>query len=475
MADKLFQPELETTAVTFVAAAASKLPDGLRPLVFASPVSSRSPDLILAWHPGYRSRRKLLVLWETAGALVAKKLRGVVRLFKDRKAFRYKLYGRASEELFVTPVMCGKDDNGAWKTSYIRVNADSPILAFGFGETWAQDLKAVRPISILAAVGISWRLAWAGCEAAFKASGTFIDRLTVLHLWLGWVSGLEWLEPFYLERILEDLIRERDIKKIACVHEAHFYTRVIWDLACRHNIRTSCLQHASVTEGKRWYFPQPLEIQAGQKLPETFFAYCPEVVDLLKPHYPGTKFELGCSFRYSHWKTAALAQGEGSYYLFTTALAGFDNEIMIEVMKKILSDGGLPLPMRLRMHPYSRVTKADRGWLDTQISSGKIILSRDVSLRDDIAGARVVVGMSTTVLEEALLIGRPAVQVLHDDYLEYIDIRGVKGAFRVPQKDLSASFLKSLPTEADAKAMRRRFGLDLQEVDMDRLFERKGA
>jgi hypothetical protein len=49
--------------------------------------------------------------------------------------------------------------------------------------------------------------------------------------------------------------------------------------------------------------------------------------------------------------------------------------------------------------------------------------------------------MSTTVLEEALLLGCPVVQLTHPDYLQYIDLQGIKGAAMTGYQDLTANYL----------------------------------
>jgi hypothetical protein len=83
----------------------------------------------------------------------------------------------------------------------------------------------------------------------------------------------------------------------------------------------------------------------------------------------------------------------------------------------------------------------------------------------------VVIGMSTTVLEEAVLLGRPVIQIKDADFLKYIDLDGVSGARCLAVSDITSAAIESAgATAVDTAAMRERLGLNRPEVAYGTLF-----
>ena len=95
----------------------------------------------------------------------------------------------------------------------------------------------------------------------------------------------------------------------------------------------------------------------------------------------------------------------------------------------------------------------------------------DSSLIADLESAIAVVGMSTTVLEEALLLGCPVIQLQHPDYRSFIDIDGVEGVMKMDYRKLLAKVLIEASTlTVDYVGMRKRLGLLNDIVVYKRLF-----
>ena len=460
---------LEQTAAAFTGDVTRHLPQDLRSLPFASPVSARSPDIYLLWHPVYFQKHWLKLCAYHALLLVYKKIKGFRALLKLRTQFRYKLYGDVKESLLVSPALCGKEADGRWQTNYVKVGPQDALFVFGFGEMWGRDVRSATALSILRSYAYAWALALAGIRAAFHIEGSWKDKFPVLLLWLSWVVSFEWFEAYYFKQTLESEIKAHSIEKIACIHEMHGYARLIWVLAKQYGLSTYALQHASVTDGKRWYFALPQERSAGLELPQKMYVYEPAMVGLLKEYFPKTEFKLGLSWRYAHWQNVQPLKDKGDHVLFVSALAGFDNTVLIAVLKRLRVEGFLS-KVHLRFHPLARLNGSQRRWIKSQTDAGWLVLTGNVPLKEDLAKAKVVVGMGTTVLEEALLLGRPVVHLQHADYVQYIHLDQVQGAWLVAWDHVTGHYLDSIKLTVSVDDIRHRFGLGLNIVDYASLF-----
>jgi hypothetical protein len=95
----------------------------------------------------------------------------------------------------------------------------------------------------------------------------------------------------------------------------------------------------------------------------------------------------------------------------------YDVTVLLEGVGRLARDGsGERLPMRLRLHPAGRIAARDRAWIEAAARRGLIEISRG-TLREDLSGARLVVGANSTVLQEAMLLGVPALSLRHRNYV----------------------------------------------------------
>ena len=150
-------------------------------------------------------------------------------------------------------------------------------------------------------------------------------------------------------------------------------------------------------------------------------------------------FILGCSGRYANWKQKNVIDSAGRYHLFVTSLPKFDNKIVIQAMEKLFSESGGTSPVAIRPHPAAMLDWRSRFLLSYMSKRGVSILGRGTSLENDIKDSSVVIGLGSTVLMEAVLCGRPVVQLVHPDFLEYIDMDESIGIMKVDYRVFSLS------------------------------------
>ena len=203
------------------------------------------------------------------------------------------------------------------------------------------------------------------------------------------------------------------------------------------------------------------------------YVYNENVLNMLKEYYKDTRFSFGCSTRYSHWKNVGKSEKKGEYYLFVGALAGFDNDVLIATLSRLLKTSTKLLPVRLRLHPFAKISYGAKRWIRKNLKKGIVEISNNTSLKGDLENAAVVIGMSTTVLEESLLLGRPVIQINHPDFREFIDIGGVEGSIKRNYRELLLKdFIDASSLKVDHMEMRKRLGLQHEIIDYKRLFAR---
>lgn len=259
--------------------------------------------------------------------------------------------------------------------------------------------------------------------------------------------------------------------KLGCVHEMHAYSRIVWRVAEKYGATGHTVQHAALSSGKRWYFSYPEERAAGLALPSVFYVFDDRTASLLRPWFETTRFVLGCSSRYVKWAShepvSAPTHGQ---VLFAGALANFDNEVLFNALLNVSRKRPSAGAVVLRLHPAAQLGFRQKALLRYLLWKNLMALSNRTDLVADLAQARLVVGMSTTVLEEAILFGLPAVQITDEKYLLFVDVSGISGARQVNWKDLALEGIDPGLGEIDTSAARERFGLDQPVVTYERLF-----
>ena len=241
---------------------------------------------------------------------------------------------------------------------------------------------------------------------------------------LQYVSGLQWAPLLNFSRALEDVCRNRHPSKLFCVHELHPLSRGIWAVARRAGVRGVTFQHSALVRDVLWYFPTDEERRAGLPLPHEITLYSESTRALLAPGLgPDIEVSMACGPRYARWRdvTPTRAARNGvPRLLFATSLPHWDNSGVLGGLKRLLESRREEEPVLIvRLHPYSRVPLAWRRWLDSMVADGTIELS-DASLEEDIEAASLVVGMGSTLLQEAALMQRPVLVLSDPRYLKFI-------------------------------------------------------
>jgi len=471
------QVDFERLASQIWRGAAERLSGDARLLAIVSPLSVRIPDSRLVWHPGLRARPRGMLFRSLLGEMFGAIARGIAKLLRGGVRFEVASIGTPGGGVLVVPSALGSvDKDGCFHTGYVKL--DPACEAFVFGPAGSCG-KGATPMFIGSGelVLLAVRLKLAALVAVVRAKGPIGDRFLLLLEWLIWIAALRFAQDLVLSRALDERFSRGNISAIGCVHEMNSIGRTVWVVTGRHGISGRALQHAEITSGKRWYFPLPEELVAGVALPDEIFVYDERLAERLAPSLPGVRFRLGCSERYSRWKNIVQsAPPTDGVVLFVGALARFDNDIVIASLERVVSTHP-SLPLAVRLHPVADISPSCARTLARLEAAGVVEVSRGVPLAADLVRASVVVGMSTTVLEEALLVGRPVIQLVDDTYLTYIELSGVAGVTRISHGELDVAVLtRAIHTPAEeiavgAVEIARRLGLANSVVTHTMLLE----
>ncbi|MCP4265467.1 MAG: hypothetical protein GY777_07820 [Candidatus Brocadiaceae bacterium] len=464
----------ENLAARIVASITKLSPNQFTSLIITSPLCTRTPDICILWHAGYRKDHRIGILFKQLFIVGMGFLKGFISLITNIRSYEYALFGEIKNTILVVASTSGYvTSNNEYKTDYVYTEKSDSVFAFGPMGSCGKNAVESASLSLRYKVFLVYMLIKNGTVAFFEIKGDLFEKIILLLEWFEWAVSLKWLYFYNLEVALTKVVKNYNIKKVGCVHEMHPYARVAWRVASKYKAVSCTIQHAAITTGKRWYFSYKEELESGLILPDVLYAYNSRVVKVLKPYFRNTRFVLGCSCRYAHWKDIHTNEEKrGRYYLFVGALASFDNNVLIASLRKLLKESDKSTPIRLRLHPAAQICRKGRYWIKSKVKQGVIEISNGTSLKDDIKDAIVVIGMSTTVLEESLLLHCPVVQLTHPDYLQFIDIDGIPGVMKIDYRELSTGILLSISNvQVDSSEARERLGLNQSLVTYKRLFE----
>lgn len=397
---------------------------GLAFLVWASPSACRSPEESKFWHPFYARRPviiKLLIYCYIIGLYLTV---GLARFFTYR-GFYYNYMDAGSRALLVIPEEI-TDHSIQANTDYLTEEAGHPVDKLVFSRV-KNIGRRFTSIGYFAKAGISLTLLAALISDLWQRLIRMkinIDYLDSFVMFGRWVISHSWSFNWDLYRLLNEKIDLNPrYNALLSLHEMHFYSKVIWKAAFDRAKTGVTAQHAVIIPEKLWYFPHSSELKAGCPEPGIFFVYSDEIKRLLEPFYPGTKFYLCCSPRFSKWRTAeALVPSprtkDGARYVtFVSGIPYYDTAILVMAIKNLLkSGGGGGFKIKARLHPHAIIRPKDKLWLENSFRSGAITAS-SASLGEDLSNACLVIGANSTVLREAVLMGIPALSVSTDRYV----------------------------------------------------------
>lgn len=402
----------------FTAALAKHLPEDLRtPVAFCSPASFREPEIDTCWH-SYMIRRGLfLFIFDQLPKFLRAWASGVRRFMRGHfGSWNFKPREGATV-LGITPRSICKVQDGRVETNYCYPEDVAQMSWLIIDEAGKE--AGGYPVS-------KWRVAVTFLQVLYVWVRVSCLRRRITKDWLvasvitfRWIFGFQWVIQWMWSLKLRSLLSSVRPSKVHAVHETWPWARIVWQEAARLGIRTSTIQHASIVRSKLWYFPSREEREVGIALPDEFFVFSQKNEDLLRPFYPRTRFVVSCGPRYAHWKErAALPSPTNTApLLFTTSLPWWDNEVVLQGLYRLVQTGSVR-PIRVRFHPCAVISNRWKRWLTHTVAKGSVTIS-DGTFQDDVMNAGAVIGLNTTVLEEAMAMGRPAIVLHTDQYLSF--------------------------------------------------------
>ncbi|MBN1354303.1 MAG: hypothetical protein JW994_06515 [Candidatus Omnitrophica bacterium] len=398
---------------------------GLSFLPWVSPIGSRSPEETEAWHPSYG--KNFLSRIGKYIFCIARSLAKGTWYFLTYKGFGYIYINEANDILLVIPDEI-TDHSPGGKTSYLSEDERFGIDKIVFSRSKRMDrgftsLSYFKKIKIFTAIASAITKDVLEKIRKRKADVYYTD---VLIIFLEWFLSQSWYLHIDLYLFVKGLVSSgAPYKALAAVHEMHFYSKLIWQVAKEESLLAVTGQHAMVIPEKLWYFPHRREIDAGVAVPDVFFVYSETTKEMLKKNYPdSTEFPLCYSPRFKQWKDIAKIPQPPKdmkgreYVLFVGGLTPYDTAILVEAIDNLLKIGQetANIKIKMRPHPHARVRMRDKIWISKASRLRSIELSNG-SLADDLEKSLVVVGAYTMVLRQAALLGLPVLSVQSDKYM----------------------------------------------------------
>ena len=255
-----------------------------------------------------------------------------------------------------------------------------------------------------------------------KINAAYLVSFTLMIRWIlsqGWF--FHWDFYYFLDALLSS--GGSKYRTLISLHEMYFYSRSIWKLANKHQLRGVTAQHALIVPERFLWFRHPAEIEAGCPEPDLFFVYDEGSRELFRPYYKRTKFLFSCSPRFNRWKSERLTV-DGNHtgdqkrvILFMGSSMFLDTIVILRAVKRLLKEPGEGrFVLRLRLHPSADIRKNDRRWIDLASSRSWIEISRH-SLKEDLDAAALVIGCNSAALPECVLLGIPTLSVFDPDVI----------------------------------------------------------
>lgn len=468
----------------YAAALAQALPEELRVLAFCGPASFREPEIEDCWHPRFLNESALVSLARIAPKFFRSLVAGLRRVLLGRFGELTFYSGSDSSVIGITPASICTIENGKMETAYCHPEDAGAISWMVFEDAGEARDEFCSRLHVVKKLG-SFLRAWA--RVSFSHALLEPDVAVASLLTLSCILRLHWVCLLAFGLRVEKILKQRRPRAVFCVHEMWPWSRVVWDVLRRNGIAGVTIQHASITRSKLWYFPMPVELNAGFATPDTFAVFSEKEQSLLTSYYPNsTSFPLTCGSRYAYLKEQKMFRGStskhqavgalsvGGFVLFVSSVPWWDVEVVLSAAQKLsVMDHGTgnreheTWNILIRLHPRAVVPRRWQQWLKAAQARGDIHVSKR-RLREDLEAAAVVVGMNSTALEEATIMGR-AVVVLEDSrYLSFATTLGMHCAVSA----LSWQSIEATVAAADdafVAAGRNALGIDLPVVRLSEI------
>ena len=407
----------------FTARFAMGLPETWRVVAFCSPASFRDPEADNVWHP-FMIRNGFTALVKDQIPMMFRAIAGGLRRFLTKRFGSYRVIDKRNASILgICPATLCRVQGDRVATTYCTPEDAEHISWLIFDESQTQRRPyPISRIRILFRWGTMLSAWWHATRERNRAPGAQADDIAASLLVLRWIFGFSWVNKLMLAYHLDYQLSIRAFDRIYCVHEMHPHSRIVWGIAEERNTGSVTVQHASIARSKLWYFPTTEEIAGGLKTPREWAVYCRRTRDLMAAFLPGeTRYRFVCGPRYAHWKDVSpvkITPTEMAPVLFAGSLPWWDNVVVLEAAKKLLDSPPGGRTVQVRLHPAAILPKRWKQWLDQMTRQNRLSISTG-DLSDAVGDATVVVGMNTTVLEEASLTGKAVIVLSSDDYLSF--------------------------------------------------------
>lgn len=446
---------------------------GLGFLAWVSPTGSRSPEENEVWHSSY-GQNLLLRIIGYIFCIAVSSLKGILSFF-TYKGFNYVHINKKSRILLVIPEEI-TDHSDHYGTLYLSEDKDFPIDKIVFSRSKKIGVRFttfsyVKKVKMLINIG---HAIIGDIFERMRKKELNICYIDILMTFLGWFLSQRWyfhVDLYYLIKNTASFVKPR-YKALAAVHEMHFYSKIVWQVAREESLLGITGQHAMIIPEKLWYFPHEREIEANLAMPDIFFVYSEETKNLLYKNYPtATKFPLCHSSRFKGWLNGEavskspeeLKEKNKEFILFAGGLTPYDTTSLLEAIDSLLDirHSGNGMKIRYRLHPHARIRFRDRMRISKAVRSKKIELSKN-SLIEDLEKSFLVIGAYTMVLRQAALIGKPVLSICSSKYIHPSVLPGDE-KWSVSAHDLSWDRITRQINEAPESMMKKAFIKDLGE------------
>lgn len=436
---------------------------GLDIIIRVSPLSCRSPEETILWHPIHERRPLFVKIFVYFYIIITSSLLGIARFFSYR-GFWYNSVKKHSPAILIIPDEI-TDHSSEIKTDYLIENDNYPIDRIVFSR--AKNIgyrfcKILHTERIKIFFKISSEVAH-DFKVQFRRGKINLSYIDSLVIFLKWFLSQSWYFHWDFYRFINWRIdkSEPKYKILVSVHEMHFYSRVIWRVGHERGLQSLTAQHAMIIPEKLWYFPFRSELEDYTTFPDIFFVYSDETQQALAPFYPKTRFLLCCSPRFKKWKLIHDDRNKnvikGGFILFVSGIMPYDVRILIRSIKKLIGEvcHGKAGKIRLRLHPHAGIYRKDISWIKTALDKRYIQISNG-PLDNDLSGALLVIGANSTVLQESMLLGIPSLSISDRDYI-HPSILPQTEEWNVPLDSLSWKRIKDQVLKKPDYDLRDRF------------------
>lgn len=441
---------------------------GLDFLIWASPSSCRSPEETKLWHPFYARKSFFIKIGIYLYILALYSLVGIIRFF-SYKGFYFSYFKKGKSVLLIIPDEI-TDHTKFVKTDYLIESHAYEIDKLVFSRFKKIGPKFCKLTYFDRAEFFSKLFLAASLDFKEKLQRREINTeyLDAFIIFLRWIISQSWCFHWDFYHLVEEVSSSdfSNYEAMLCLHEMHFYSKVVWRVAKMRKMRSITAQHAMIIPEKLWYFPHEFEVKADCPIPDIFFVYSDEIKNMLLAFYPGTRFLLCCSPRFNRWKSEKEdsenrhTKEDWPSVLFVSGIMPYDVTLLMEAIKNLLREKEERHPrIKLRLHPYGNINRVDKFWIRLFSKSKEIEVSK-ASLKDDLSKTSLVIGANSTVLQEALILGIPALSIFNRDFV-HPSILPDENGWKVSSDELSWNLIKKQSEKIPDNNLRDRFKRNL--------------